>query len=249
MRYDRETGSEWKQSSGICIDGDLDGETLTHMPAAVTTWRGFREAHPEGRVLAPPGGKSEAASADETPTTIEYDVEPYEAYVEGAGFSLSAHRDESESEGGREWEREEIGPKTVVLGIEADERGGEAVGFPLPRVEAAGGVEAVIGDRPIVVRATPDGIHAFDRRTEREGIGDAWSAGPIDGFEPTDEPGTFRADGTAWNGATGESEDGRRLDRVPAKRLFAFAWQDDHGPGSFYSLSSGDREGEHHESG
>ena len=29
---------------------------------------------------------------------------------------------------------------------------------------------------------------------------------------------------------TGRSEDGRRLVCVPARRLFAFTWQDDHGP-------------------
>jgi hypothetical protein len=34
---------------------------------------------------------------------------------------------------------------------------------------------------------------------------------------------------------TGESADGRRLDRLPTRRLFAFAWQDDHGPDAFWS--------------
>lgn len=47
MLYDREMESEWKQFSGVCIAGDLEGETLAHLPAAVTTWGKFREAHPE----------------------------------------------------------------------------------------------------------------------------------------------------------------------------------------------------------
>lgn len=240
--YDRETGSEWKQSSGICIAGDFEGKRLAHLPAAVTTWRGFRESYPEGRVLTPPGGKSEAASEDTAPKTIEYDLEPYEAYFEGEGFGLAAHR----GDGSREWEREDISPKTVVLGIE---RGDEALGFPLPRVEAAGGVvEAGVDGYPVVVFATPDGIHAFDRR---EGGGDGGEseegeAGEaVEGFESTDDPHTFRADGTRWDGATGKGEDGRRLERIPAKRLFAFAWQDDHGPGNFYS--SGEREENTHD--
>jgi len=38
------------------------------------------------------------------------------------------------------------------------------------------------------------------------------------------------ADGTVRNGATGAADDGRQLDPIPAKRLDAFAWQDDHGP-------------------
>jgi hypothetical protein len=37
-------------------------------------------------------------------------------------------------------------------------------------------------------------------------------------------------DGTVWNAATGRAADGRRLDLVPAVRLYAFARQDDHGP-------------------
>jgi hypothetical protein len=45
-------------------------------------------------------------------------------------------------------------------------------------------------------------------------------------------------DGVAWDLATGWSDDGQRLRRVPARRLYAFAWQDDHGPGSFYGLSA-----------
>ena len=36
------------------------------------------------------------------------------------------------------------------------------------------------------------------------------------------------ADGTVRNGATGAADDGWQLDPIPAKRLYAFAWQDDH---------------------
>ncbi|MUV88549.1 hypothetical protein GJ629_00490 [Halapricum sp. CBA1109] len=48
----------------------------------------------------------------------------------------------------------------------------------------------------------------------------------------------LRADGTIWNPAAGESEEGRALDRMPARRLFAFAWQDDHGPDALYRPES-----------
>lgn len=41
-------------------------------------------------------------------------------------------------------------------------------------------------------------------------------------------------DGTTWIPATGESTDGRRLRRVPTRRLYAFAWQNDHDPDAFY---------------
>jgi len=230
VMYDRETESEWKQSLGRAIAGPLADEELSVRPATVTTWAAFREAHPDGRVLAPPGSESEAASDSEEPATVEYDDEPYRAYFEADGFGLDAHRGSD----GREWDRDDLDPKAVVLGLTAadvtantewqvdpDDAGPSALGFPLSRVEAAGGVaHATVGRRPAVVFATPDGIHAFENR-EFE-------------FVPTGD-GYFAADGLPWNGATGEAPDGRRLRRLPARRLFAFAWQDDHGSDAFWA--------------
>ncbi|MFB6206365.1 MAG: DUF3179 domain-containing protein [Haloglomus sp.] len=214
VMYDRETGSEWKQSSGEAIAGDLRGAELSVLPASVTSIGQFRAAHPDGQVLAPPGGQSEAASEDDTPGSIDYDESPYERYFEMDGFGLAARRG---GEPGREWDREDLAPKTVVLGIE---RGGDALGFPLPRVEAAGGlVRATVGDGDVLV-VVADGIHAYEAPTfELQPIGE----------------GALRGDGTRWDGTTGRSDDGRRLSRVPARRLFAFTWQDDNGPDAFFA--------------
>ena len=210
--YDRETESEWKQSLGTCIAGELEGERLAVRPAATVTWQTFRERYPDGVVLQPTDAESEAASDDDDPAPIDYDDRPYEAYFERDGFGLGAHRG-GES---REWNREDLEPKAVVLGVE---HGDETVGFPLPWVEDAGGhCQTAVDGLEVVVFATDAGIHAF----EHPGL--AFEAGEADGFE---------ADGTTWDGATGESDDGRRLRRLPARRLFAFAWQDDHGPDSF----------------
>jgi hypothetical protein len=212
--YDRQTDSEWKQSSGAAIAGPLEGASLSVRPASVLPWERFREARPEGVVLRPPGGTSEAAGDGDTPEPIDYDDTPYADYLAGEGFGLAAHR----GEGSREWDREDLAPKAVVLGVEC---GGEAVGFPLPRVRAAGGmVQTVVGGREVVVVATGQaGIHGY--------------ADPGYGFDLVD--GELAADGTTWDPATGESADGRRLRRLPTRRLFAFAWQDDHGPDAFYT--------------
>ncbi len=90
--YDRETGSEWKQSSGVCIAGEFEGRELTVLSAPVVTYEQFRAATPDTPVLRPPGGESEAAGE------------------------------------GREWDRADLAPKAVVLGLTVGE---EAVGFPL----------------------------------------------------------------------------------------------------------------------
>jgi len=212
VMYDCATGSEFKQSLGRCIDGPLAGESLTALPASVTTYRAFPD---DGVVLQPPGGASEAASDTDEPAPVEYDADPYERYFSMAGFGLDAHR----GEGGREWGREDdIDPKDVVLGVVGDD---DALGFPLPRLEAAGGVaRATVGGESVVAFATPDGVHAY--------------RDPGFGFDPAGDS-TFAGDGTEWDGASGEAADGRTLERLPARRLFAFAWQDDHGPAAFWS--------------
>ncbi len=214
VMYDRETESEWKQSLGEAFEGPLAGTELTVVPAAMTTVERYRERHAEGQVLAEPGGESEAAGPGDDPEPVEYDDDPYREYFESAGFGLGAHRGDSS----REWDRKDLAPKAVVLGVERD---GVAVGFPLDRVEAAGGVAtAAVGGDDVVVFATDDGIHAFEN--------------PGYDFDADGDGDGLRADGTRWDGATGESEDGRELTRVPSRRLFAFAWQDDHGPEAFW---------------
>ena len=213
VMYDRKTGSEFKQSSGECIGGDLASESLSVLAGAMVSWRDFRESYPAGVVLQPPGGESEAASEDDEPAAIEYDDAPYADYVSGEGFGLDAHRGTGDN---RTWTREDLDAKAVVLGVERDR---ETIGFPLPWVRDAGGVvQTAVGGQELVVVASEDGIHAFES--------------PGYQFEHADSE--LRADSTTWNPATGAGSDGRQLERVPARRLFAFAWQDDHGEGAFY---------------
>jgi hypothetical protein len=214
VMYDRETESEWKQSSGECIAGEFEGDTLSVRPAATMPWRAFRGSHPEGVVLQRPGEESEAAGDGDDPDDIDYGESPYDEYFEREGFGYDAYYGEST----REWDREDLGPKTVVLGVE---EGDAALGFPLPRVRGASGVvQTAVGDRDAVVFATETaGIHGY--------------ADPGYEFERDGE--AFVADGTRWDSATGRAADGRRLERLATRRLFAFAWQDDHGPGAFYS--------------
>ncbi len=234
VMYDRETGSEWKQSSGECIAGDLEGASLSLRPASMVSYREFRSAHPDGVVLQPPGGQSEAAGDGDDPEPIDYDDAPYDDYVAGEGFGLAAHRRSGSGE--RDWDRsDDLDPKSVVLGVEL---GDDAVGFPMARVRDAGGVvRATVGGEDVVVFATESaGVHAY----ADPGIAFAPSDGDEGGrgSEADDDGATgFDGDGAVWSPATGRASDGRRLDRVPSRRLFAFAWQDDHGPDSFYDPS------------
>ncbi len=213
VMYDRETGSEFKQSLGRCIDGPLEGTELSVLPAVVTSWAEYSRAVEEPRVLSETDMESEAASDSSRPARIDYDREPYREYFDSPGFGLDAHRNRGE---GRTWDRDDIDPKTTVLGI-GD--GSEAVAVPRPWARVNGNVAQIsAGSDGVVVFATASGMYAYED--------------PGYEFVYQDDE-QFLAEGTTWHAVTGESADGGVLSRVPAKREFAFTWQDDHGPDRF----------------
>jgi hypothetical protein len=50
--YDRETGSLWSQLLSEAVTGPLAGKRLVVLPAENTTWRAWKAAHSETRVLS-----------------------------------------------------------------------------------------------------------------------------------------------------------------------------------------------------
>lgn len=210
VMYDRETESEWKQPTGTAIAGELKDTQLTALPASILTWDRFTAEHPDGVVLQPVHG----TETDRSPSPSEiYDLSPYEKYEVSEEFGLYGMRGEGEP---RSWDRDDIDAKTLVLGIEL---GGEAMGYPVSRINDAGGIVTdTIGDRDIIVVTTAEGIHAYEDP----------------GFAFTIKDGQIVGDGTTWDGDTGKSSDGRQLVPIPTRRMFAFAWQDAHGSDAFF---------------
>ncbi len=101
VMYDRQTESEWKQSTGVCMNGELAGETLSPLPAAMISWESFQCEYTDGEVLQPDFTPSEAASDDE-PAPIEYDRNPSETHLSSDAIGLDGHRGTNES---RTWQR------------------------------------------------------------------------------------------------------------------------------------------------
>jgi len=214
--YDRETGSEWKQSSGRCLSGAYAGETLSARPAATMTWSAATDRYPAPGILQPPQWSDS-----------DYATDRFADYMDSDGVGP----------GGDPRLRTSIDdwpfafhPKTLTLGLTVD---GQARGYPRTVLagdgsdnvtDAYGVVADTLGGVGVVVFATEAGLFAY----ERDGLA----------FEPTGKGG-FRADGTAWDAATGRSEDSRALTRVPSRRLFAFTWRDDHGADAFYGVDGG----------
>jgi hypothetical protein len=203
--YDRETESEWKQSSGRCLAGEYEEETLTVRPAVTTTLSAFRERYSDGEILqAPEWG------------TSDYSTDRFAEYMTsdgvGPGGDPRLRTDISD------WPFE-FHHKALTLGLTVD---GETRGYARPVVEDAGGIVTdTFGGTDIVVFASPAGLFAYER-------------GDIE-FTRADK-GLVRGDGTTWDVVTGHSEDGRELDRLPSRRLFAFTWRDDNGTDAFYGV-------------
>ena len=55
VMFDRETESWWQQATGQGIVGEHAGTTLVPLVSWVESWESFREAHPDGVVMAQPG--------------------------------------------------------------------------------------------------------------------------------------------------------------------------------------------------
>ena len=203
--YDRETESEWKQSSGRCLAGEYEGTTLTVRPAVTTTLSAFQERYPDGAILQPPDWG-----------TSDYSRDRFAEYMTSDGVGPGG--DPRLRTAISDWPFD-FHHKALTLGLTID---GETRGYARPVVEDASGIVTdTLGGIDTVVFASPIGLFAY----EREDIE----------FTRADER-EVRADGTTWDVVTGHSEDGRELDRLPSRRLFAFTWHDDNGADAFYGV-------------
>jgi hypothetical protein len=193
------------------IAGELEGLELETVPASMLSWERFRAEFPDGVVLqSVHGGNGDPQGR--TPREA-YDTAGYERYHAADEFGLRAMRGEGPR---RTWDRNDLDPKSVVLGIVRED---DAVGYPVDRVEAEGNlVFDSVGGLEVVVVTADGQIHAFE----------------TPGFDVDLQGGVLHGDGTVWDPVTGHGEHGRRLTPIPARRLYAFAWQDDHGPDSFF---------------
>jgi len=108
VMYDRGTDSRWAQMLATAIDGPHEGDTLAEFPMTWTSWRRWRRAHPETRVLS-----------TETGFVRNYDSDPYGSYNPPDGYYVDhAHL---MFDPYREDDRYDIRSKRVVLGARTPE--------------------------------------------------------------------------------------------------------------------------------
>ncbi len=205
--YDRETGTLWSQVDGRAILGPQAGSRLEELPSEVTTWAEWRAKHPDTLVLRP-------------------DVEsrrgsPYEDYLQDPDRLgiFGARNPDSRLPG-----------KTLVLGVVAQGRGGAV---PLETLVAQRWTQGTVAGTPVLVVATSSGDgRAYDRRLESRTL--EFVAAQGNRLKDC-------ATGSLWNPESGEAVSGplagKRLGRLPSRRVFWFVWARFHPEGEILQPS------------
>jgi len=99
LLYDRETESLWSQILSQSIAGERVGKKLTPLPISHTSWRDWREKHPDTLVLS-----------DDTGHFRDYQRDPYAGY-EQSRYTYFAVNNEAP---------DNYHPKEIVLGLGID---------------------------------------------------------------------------------------------------------------------------------
>lgn len=127
LMYDRETESLWSQILATAISGPMVGSKLDRFPVAHTTWRKWREAHPQTQVLSIDTGHSRV-----------YYRDPYRGYADTSRLWFPVTNRDSR-----------LDEKTVVVGLEID---GVFKAYPFERLPAGRSeIQDVVGGAPLTV--------------------------------------------------------------------------------------------------
>ncbi len=141
LLYDRQTESLWSQIRMQAISGPLKGARLKPLPLHHTSWRAWRDAHPQTRVL----------SAD-TGFSRDYRRDPYAGYQDDDALYFPVTKRSNRYH-----------PKERVLGLEID---GRHKAYPLTELARSGRPRIAdrLAGRDIEVRfdAANQSAQAFD---------------------------------------------------------------------------------------
>ena len=139
VMWDRQTESWWQQITGEAIVGELAGNRLTFLPTTIVSYTDFRAEYPEGEVLSNSMG-----------FPYPYGRNLYEHYDEPTRLP---HMSRFALTGGPP-------PKTRVVGLDID---GVRAAVPYPLLEREGALNAIVGDRELVVLFQTGTLSALDQ--------------------------------------------------------------------------------------
>ena len=199
VMYDRETESLWSQLLGEAVEGELQGSTLEFLPSWHTTWRQWKEMHPNTVALK----KGFNGSRD-----------PYDSYYRSGSAGIITEKNLDRR----------LATKEFVLGVELD---GAAVAYPFRVLNGEPVINDMVAGRDILVAfdaQSATGV-VFDRQLGDQTL----SFEPTEGDSLTlidNETNSFweALSGRAVSGPLA----GEQLDRVKSTTIFWFGWTDFH---------------------
>jgi hypothetical protein len=203
VMYDRATGSLWSQLLARAVRGPRTGDRLALLPSRLTSWRTWREEHPDTEVLLPPPHSNTVRGRDET----------HSYFRSSAGHDGRLIGYGGEADG-------DPYSRSLVVGVT---HGGVARAYPFGAVREAGVVNDSVGGLPVAVTVTPAGsMAAYVRRVDGETLV----------FEAVDEE-LMAAGRSRWRRATGRAVDGplagTTLERANGKPpMFWTGWESFH---------------------
>ncbi len=133
LLYDRRTGSLWSQIMSKAIAGPLKGMMLSAVPASHTTWRHWRQRHPESMVLS-----------TDTGYRRDYRRSPYLDYARSGELMFPVKEKSTQFRN-----------KSLVLGIRLGDVS-RAYPFAELRKNAADFFDDSIGGKPVTVEWSDD---------------------------------------------------------------------------------------------
>ena len=212
IMYDRQTETWWQQATGEAIVGALAGETLERYPAQTTSWRTFRETHPDGQVLSRKTGYNRP-----------YGKNPYVGYDRQKSPMASFFRRQLDDR------------LPAMERVAAVSREQVHIAYPFSRLTEVKVVNDEIEGFPVAVFWAPGTASALDTESISEGR-DVGATGVfsrhVDGLTLDFRAAgagrfTDRQTGSTWSltgNAVSGPLSGTQLDRLPHGDYLWFAW-------------------------
>jgi len=209
IMYDRQTETWWQQFTGEGIVGKYAGEQLRFLTSQVLSWKDFKDAHPEGEVLARPN------------MPRNYGYNPYVGYDSTSRPFLFQGTPDSR-----------LAPAERVLGLTTET---EAIAYPFQALEEAGvvhdsfgGVELAIFHKAGLASALDSSVISKGRDIGAVAVYERQVGDQLLTFSPN-EDGTFSdaETGSTWD-ILGEAVEGplagEKLTPILHFDHFWFAW-------------------------
>lgn len=135
--YDHQTESLWSQIKEEAVTGPFTGTRLTTLPSTTTTWKSWRQAHPDTLVLS-----TQTGFVDK-----DYSRDPYQSYANSPQIMFPVkHRDPR------------LPAKEKVVGVQV---GDMSKAYPLSALQLlAQPLKDTVGEKVLTLTYQPEGRNA-----------------------------------------------------------------------------------------